>query len=78
MTIRIGKPFGPFTASRSGRKHREQLDEIGYKIMRSTAELLPPGMRGAYSEDPALREAARGTELYPWANKVEGEVKQRD
>ena len=43
--------------------------------MRHIAELLPPGLRGHYSEDPAIREAARGTEIYPWDNKVEGEVK---
>jgi len=74
-TINIGKPFGPFTASGSGREHREQLDEIGHQMMRAIAELLPPGLRGAYSDDPAIREAARGTEIYPWANKVEGQVK---
>jgi 1-acyl-sn-glycerol-3-phosphate acyltransferase len=74
-TIHIGRPFGPFTASGSGRARREQLDEIGHTIMRSIAELLPPEMRGAYSEDPAIREAARGTEIYPWADKVEGQVK---
>jgi 1-acyl-sn-glycerol-3-phosphate acyltransferase len=75
VTINIGRPFGPFTASGSGRERREQLDEIGHKIMNSIAELLPPEMRGYYSEDPAIREAARGTEVYPWAAKVEGEVK---
>jgi 1-acyl-sn-glycerol-3-phosphate acyltransferase len=75
VTIRIGQPFGPFTASGSGRERREQLNEIGHKIMRAIAELLPPEMRGHYSADPAIREAARGTEIYPWANKVEGQVK---
>lgn len=74
-TIHIGKPFGPIKAGGSGRYRREQLDEIGHTIMYSIAKLLPPGMRGHYSEDPAIREAARGTEIYPWANKVEGEVK---
>jgi 1-acyl-sn-glycerol-3-phosphate acyltransferase len=74
-TIHIGKPFGPFTASGSGRQRREELDEVGHKIMRSIADLLPPGLRGAYSDDPAIREAARGTEIYPWSIKVEGEVK---
>jgi 1-acyl-sn-glycerol-3-phosphate acyltransferase len=76
--IRIGKPFGPFTASGSGRDRREQLDEIGAIIMRAIAELLPAGMRGHYSDDPAIREAARGTEIYPWANKVEGEVRRQE
>jgi hypothetical protein len=42
--------------------------------MRHIAELIPPEKRGHYSDDPAIREAARGTELYPWADKVEGQV----
>jgi hypothetical protein len=75
VTIKIGQPFGPFTASGAGREHRKQLDEIGHEIMRHIAELLPPGLRGHYSDDPAIREAARGTEIYPWDHKVEGEVK---
>ncbi len=75
VTINIGRPIGPFMATGAGRSRREQLDEIGHTIMRSIAELLPPGLRGYYSEDPAIREAARGTEIYPWADKVEGQVK---
>jgi 1-acyl-sn-glycerol-3-phosphate acyltransferase len=75
VTIKIGQPFGPFTASGAGRERRKQLDEIGHEIMRHIAELLPPGLRGHYSDDPAIREAARGTEIYPWDHKVEGEVK---
>jgi len=57
-----------------GRAHRTQLDEIGHEIMRHIAELIPPEMRGYYSDDPAIWEAARGAELYPWAYKVEGQV----
>lgn len=74
VTVNIGKPFGPFTATGSGRERREQLDEIGHEIMRHIAELLPQEVRGHYSDDPAIREAAKGTEIYPWADKVEGQV----
>lgn len=70
----IGKPFGPFQTTGRGREKREQLDEIGHEIMRHIAELIPPERRGHYSSDPAIREAARGTEIYPWAEKVEGQV----
>jgi hypothetical protein len=42
--------------------------------MRSIASLIPPELRGYYSTDPAIRAAAKGTEQYPWADKVEGEV----
>jgi len=75
IQINIGKPFGPFKADAHGQKHREQLDEIGHEIMRHIAELLPREKRGHYSDDPAIREAAIGTEIYPWADKVEEQVK---
>ena len=74
-TVRIGKQFGPFKIKGRGRERREQLDEIGHEIMRHIAELLPPEKRGHYSDDPTIREAAKGTEVYPWADKVEGEYK---
>lgn len=75
IQFNIGKPFGPFTAEGHGQRHRQQLDEIGHEIMRHVAELIPPEKRGHYSDDPAIREAAKGTEVYPWAEKIEGEVR---
>ncbi len=75
IQFNIGKPFGPFKADGHGQRHREQLDEIGHEIMRHIAELIPPERRGHYSDDPAIREAAKGTEIYPWADKIEGEVR---
>jgi 1-acyl-sn-glycerol-3-phosphate acyltransferase len=65
-TIRIGKTFGPFPAEGRGRKRRRQLDEIGHEIMRHIADLIPPERRGHYSDDPAIRAAAQGTEIFPW------------
>jgi 1-acyl-sn-glycerol-3-phosphate acyltransferase len=73
-TVRIGKPFGPFSAEGRGRERRRQLNEIGHQIMRHIAELIPAERRGFYSDDPAIRAAAKGTEIYPWADAVEGEV----
>ena len=75
IQINIGKPFGPFKAEGRGKQYREQLDEIGHEIMRHIAELIPPEKRGHYSDDPAIREAAKGTEIYPWADRIEGQVK---
>jgi len=72
--VTIGKPFGPFSTTGSGRERRAQLDEIGHEIMRHIAALIPPEKRGHYSEDPAIRAAAQGTEVYPWVDKIEGEV----
>ena len=46
-------------------------------MMRKIAELIPPEKRGHYSDDPEIRAAAKGTEIYPWADKVEGKVQGR-
>ncbi len=70
-TIRIGKRFGPFQATGRGRERRRQLDKIGHEIMQCIAELIPPEQRGHYSDDPAIRAAAAGTEVYPWENEPE-------
>lgn len=66
VTLRIGKPFGPFSAVGRGRERRRQLEIIGHRIMERIAKLIPPGRRGHYSDDPAIRAAAHGTEIYPW------------
>lgn len=71
VTARIGRPFGPVKAEGRGRERRVQLDEIGHKIMRHIAELLPQEQRGFYSDDPVIREAAKGTEIYPWEDDPE-------
>lgn len=70
-TVSIGKPFGPFKLDVRDRSNRAAIDEIGHEIMRQIAPLVSPARRGFYSDDPAVREAAKGTEIYPWADKVE-------
>lgn len=62
----IGKPFGPYEIDVRSRTDRKKLDEIGHDIMIQIAKLLPPEKRGYYSDDPAIRDAAKGTEIYPW------------
>ncbi len=74
VTIRIGKPFGPFSIQGRGRQRRAQIDRLGHTIMERIAALLPEEMRGRYSDDPAIRAAAKPFEAYPWADAVEGEV----
>jgi len=71
VNVRIGKPFGPFRENIRGRDGRRRLEEIGDMIMNKVAELIPREKRGYYSEDPDVRAAARGTELYPWDDKLE-------
>jgi 1-acyl-sn-glycerol-3-phosphate acyltransferase len=74
VTVRVGKPFGPFKVNGKGRERRKQINAIGDEIMYRIADLIPSEKRGHYSDNPAIREAAKGTELYPWKNKREGEV----
>jgi 1-acyl-sn-glycerol-3-phosphate acyltransferase len=65
VTVRIGKPFGPFQAEGQGRARRKQLEEIGHEIMQQIAELIPPERRGVYSSDPRIRAAAQTAAVYP-------------
>lgn len=74
VTFNIGKPFGPFEVKEKGKKKREQLDIIGHTIMQKIAELLPEDLRGYYSNDPKIREAAKEAVKYPWEKLREGEV----
>jgi 1-acyl-sn-glycerol-3-phosphate acyltransferase len=69
--IRFGKPFGPFTFSQGKRPSRDELNDVGDSIMKNIAPLLPPERRGFYSDDPIIRAAAKGTEIYPWATQSE-------
>jgi 1-acyl-sn-glycerol-3-phosphate acyltransferase len=71
ITVRIGEPFGPFHTTGRGPERREQLEEIGHEIMKQIAALIPPERRGYYSDDPAIREAAKGTEIWPWEEDAE-------
>jgi 1-acyl-sn-glycerol-3-phosphate acyltransferase len=66
VTVRIGKPFGPFRLGERGQARREKLDDIGHEIMQHIAELLPPERRGVYSSDPAIRAAAQEAAIYPY------------
>lgn len=72
VTVRVGKPFGPFQADTRDRSTRQAMDEFGHEIMRRIAQLIPIERQGFYSPDPAIREAARGTEVYPWEHATEG------
>jgi 1-acyl-sn-glycerol-3-phosphate acyltransferase len=71
VTVNIGRPFGPYDLSARDRSTRQQLEDIGHDIMRHVAELIPPERRGFYSDDPAIRAAAKGTEIYPWEGTQE-------
>ncbi len=73
VRIRIGKPFGPFRIFGSRYERRRQLDKIGDEIMSRIADLIPQEEAGLYSKDPKVREAAKGSEYYPWEGIREGQ-----
>lgn len=74
IEMRIGKPFGPLGNDIKGRPSKEEYDEMGHEMMRHISTLIRPEQRGFYSDDPAIRAAAKGTEVWPWDEKREGEV----
>lgn len=71
VTVRIGPAFGPVEKD-PRQSLREHMEALGHEMMRRISLLIPPERRGFYSEDPAVREAAKGTEIYPWATVAEG------
>jgi 1-acyl-sn-glycerol-3-phosphate acyltransferase len=68
VTIRIGRPFGPYRVEGQGVERRQQIEAIGHEIMRKIAELVPAQRRGVYSDDPALRAAAQEAAVYPYSD----------
>lgn len=72
VTVNVGELFGPYQIDVKSRTDREKLDDIGHEIMNKIANLIPPEKRGFYSDDPKIREEAKGTEIYPWVNVQEG------
>ena len=74
VTIRVGKPYGPFQITGRGQERREQLDELGDRIMKEISVLLPDHLRGKFSSDPQVRERAREVADYPWETASWDEV----
>ncbi len=71
VTIRIGKPIGPFGASSRGRARRERLDEIGHIIMQLHCGSDTGGQAWSLFRRSKNQAAVRGTDLYPWDDEPE-------
>ncbi len=74
VTIRIGNPYGPVAVTGRGQERRQQLDELGDRIMKEIAALLPDHLRGKFSKDPAVRKRAEEVAAYPWESASWDEV----
>jgi 1-acyl-sn-glycerol-3-phosphate acyltransferase len=70
VTIRYGKPFKVLQKRPNGERvsHQEAAD----RIMLAIAELLPPGMRGQFSEMESLRMRLEGVTASPSPHRGDG------
>jgi len=66
LTIRVGKPLGPFRRNAPGGNRRAETDLVGDEIMTAIAGLIPADRHGVYSSDPALRQAALAVSAFPF------------
>ncbi len=66
LTIKVGKPLGPFLREAISIGRREETDRIGEEIMAAIAALIPPEKHGVYAADPQLREAAQAVAQFPF------------
>ena len=66
LTIRIGRPIGPFSAAGVAHGRRGEIDAITDEIMRAIADLIPQDKHGVYSSDPELRRAGEEVAEFPF------------
>lgn len=66
LSVKIGKPLGPFTREKLNTWRRSETGQIGEEIMRAIAALIPEARHGVYAADPALREAAKEAAIFPF------------
>ena len=56
ITVKIGKPFGPYGLSKDKTKKESELFEIGNEVMCRIAALLPAKTHGVFSNDPKINQ----------------------
>ncbi len=55
VTVKIGKPFGPFAIEQGANKD-EAISNIGYEVMCQIAALLPKKYRGVFSNETRVKQ----------------------
>lgn len=66
LTIRIGKPTGPFAITGNGAERRSEIDAISETIMHAIANLIPAERHGVFSKDEALRRQGEKVADFPF------------
>lgn len=66
LTIRVGKPIGPFATTAEGAGRRAEIDGVSEAIMQAIAELIPPERHGVYSDDETLRQQGEKVADFPF------------
>jgi 1-acyl-sn-glycerol-3-phosphate acyltransferase len=65
VTIRIGKPVGPFSLPRERAARDRALQEIGTEVMCCIAALLPEQHHGCFAGHPRIKACRSGTPAPP-------------
>lgn len=66
LTIKVGRPLGPFRREADTIGRREETDRIGEEIMAAIAALVPAEKHGVYAMDEKLRNAAMAVAEFPF------------
>ena len=61
-TIKIGKPFGPYSISKDKAERESELLDIGNEVMCRIAALLPKKTHGIFSNDPKIEKYKKENE----------------
>ena len=62
ITVKIGKPFGPYTLSKDRKKKEDDLIQIGNEVMCRIAALIPDKTHGVFSNDPKINQYKKENE----------------
>ena len=62
ISVKIGKPFGPYELSKHKADKEKDITEIGNHVMCRIAALLPAKTHGAFSNNPLIEKYKKENE----------------